>query len=252
MRQLALALCFSLSLAACGGGQQTRGQLQPERAAQINLELGIDYFRKGRLEQAKEKIEKALEQDSRNASAHAAAGLLYDRLNDERKADSHFQRALSLDSKNPEVRNNYAAFLCQRGQHDRGEKMALTALNDALYKTPEIALLNAGNCSRNAGRLDAAEAHYRKALERRPRFAPVLFQMADLELHQKNFMAARAFLERHMEIARASAASLYLGYRIERELGNLQAADGYARRLRNEFPTSSETKELIQSERRAG
>ena len=42
--------------------------------------------------QAKDKIERSLSQNPRNANAHAAAGLLYSRLNDIDKADSHFDR----------------------------------------------------------------------------------------------------------------------------------------------------------------
>ncbi|HKQ84528.1 MAG TPA: type IV pilus biogenesis/stability protein PilW [Steroidobacteraceae bacterium] len=244
------ALCVMLS--ACATQQSSMPKAQPERAAEINLELGIDYLRKGNLEQAKEKIDRALEQDSRNAKAQAAAGLLYDRLGEQNKSESHFERAISLDSKNPEIRNNFAAILCQRGKYERGEKMALAAISDPLYKTPEVALMNAGNCRRSAGDVKGAEEHFRKALERKPRFGPALYQLADLEFGQQNYMPARAFLERYMEVARANSASLWLAYRIERQLGNAAAADSYARRLRNEFPTSNETKELIQSERRPG
>lgn len=222
---------------------------QPERAAEINLELGVDYLRKGNLEQAKEKIERALNQDPRNAKANAAAGLLYDRLGEQRKSEQHFDRAISLDSKNPEIRNNYAVILCQHRVFDRGEKMALSALSDPLYKTPEVALMNAGNCRLSAGDSKGAEGHFRKVLERKPRYAPALFQMAELEFEQNNHIAARAFFDRYMEVARPSSAGLWLGYRIERELGNASAADNYARRLRNEFPTSNETKELIESQK---
>jgi type IV pilus assembly protein PilF len=247
---IALAAC--LMLVGCGGQQSSMPKAQPERASEINLELGVDYLRKGKLEPAKEKIDRALEQDPRNAKAHAAAGLLYDRMGDERKSESHFERAISLDAKNPEVRNNFATVLCQRGRYERGEKMALTAIAEPFYKTPEVALLNAGNCARGAGDLKRAETHYRSALDRRPRFAPVLYQMADMEFDQKNYLSAKAFLARYMEVARASPAGLWLAYRIERELGNAPAADGFARRLRNEFPTALETKELIEIERRPG
>jgi type IV pilus assembly protein PilF len=225
---------------------------QPQRAAEINLELGVDYLRKGNLEQAKEKIERALSQDPRNAKAHAAAGLLYDRLGQYSKSESHFDRAVSLSPKDPEIRNNYAAILCQRGKYERGEKMALVATQDPLYKTPEIALLNAGNCRLSAGDVKGAETHFRAALQRKPRFGPALYQMAEVEYQQGNYLSARGFMERYMDVVRPNAASLWLAYRIERELGNTAAAETYARRLRNEFPTSNETKELIEAERRSG
>jgi type IV pilus assembly protein PilF len=204
---------------------------------------------KGNLEAAKEKIDRALEQNPRNANAHAMAGLLYDRLGDSSKADNYFQRALSLDGKNPEIMNNYAAFLCKSGRYDRGEKYALQAGGNPLYKTPERAYMNAGICQRQAGNLSRAEEHYRRALGIRPKLGGALFEMAELELQQANYMPARAFLERYLEVSKTSPATLWLGVRIERGLGNTTGANSYAARLKNEYPTAVETRELLESER---
>ncbi len=225
---------------------------QPERASEINLEIGIEHFRKGNLPQAKERIDRALEQNSRNAKAHMAAGLLYDRLGEMRKADSHFERALTLEPKNSEIANNYAVFLCKNERYDRGEKFALQAAANQLYATPEVAYVNAAGCARANKNTDRAEQHYRKALSVQPRFGPALFALAEVELEQRNYLSARGFLQRYMEGARTSPASLWLGHRIELGLGNAAAADQYAQRLKNEFPQSAETRLLLQSERNSG
>ena len=87
---------------------------KPERAAEINLELGIEHLRKGNLQQAKDKIDRSLEQNPRYGRAHLVAGMLYNRLGDERKAEMHFERAVALEPKNPEFKNNYAVYLCQQ------------------------------------------------------------------------------------------------------------------------------------------
>lgn len=231
---------------------QQMSKPQPERAAEINIEIGIDHLRKGNLQQAKDKIERALEQNPRFARGHLIAGMLYSRLGDEHKADSHFQRAISLEPNNPEIKNNYAAFLCQKNRFERGEKMALEAAGDPLYKTPEVAYLNAGNCARSSGDLPRAEENYRRALNGKPRFAEALFAMADLEFHQTEYLSARAFLERYLEVGRTSAATLWLGVRIERGLGNKTQAQHYAQRLKSEYPSAVQTKELLESERNPG
>jgi len=229
--------------------EQSKPEVKLDRASEVNEQLAIDYLVKRNLSAAKEKIDRALEQNPRNASAHAIAGLLYDQLGDNSKADSYFQRALSLDGKDPETLNNYAAFLCKNGRYDRGEKYALQASGNPLYKTPERAYMNAGICQRQAGNLSRAEEHYRRALGIRPKFAGVLFEMAELELQQANFLPARAFLERYLEVSKTSPATLWLGVRIERGLGNKTGANNYAARLKNEYPTAVETKELLESER---
>jgi type IV pilus assembly protein PilF len=225
---------------------------QPERAAEINLELGIDYLRKGNLQQAKDKIDRSLEQNPRSAKAQSVAGMLYDRLGETSKADGHYQRAVSLEPNNPDIKNNFAVYQCQKKRFDRGEKLALEAAANPLYKTPEIALLNAGNCARGAGELQRAEETYRRALTIKPRFGEALFQMADLEYQQKDYMSARGFLERYLEVGRTSPATLWLGVRIERGLGNKAQAQHYAQRLKSEYPSAIQTRELLESERNPG
>jgi len=225
---------------------------QPERAAEINLEIGLDHYRKGNLAQAKEKIDRAVEQNPRNGKAQIAAGLLYDRLGDTSKADGYFARGLALDPQNPDIQNNYAVYLCQKGRYERGEKMALEAATNALYRTPEIAYVNAANCARDAGNLKRSEESLRKALGVRPRFEEALLQMADLEYKQEDYLSARGFLERYMAVGRTSPVTLWLGVRIEKGLGNITAAQNYAERLKNEYPRAAQTKELLESERNPG
>ena len=252
----AVVSLFAASLLGLAGCMTTTDKPlstpEPERAAAINLEIGLDYLRKGNLAQAKEKIDRAVEQDPRNAKAQIAAGLLYDRLGETSKADDHFARGLSLDPKNPDIQNNYSVFLCQKGRHARGEKMALDAAANPLYRTPEIAYVNAANCARDAGDLKRAEAHLRNALAVRPRFGEALLQVAELAYQQADYLSARGFLERYMAVSQTSPATLWLGVRIERGLGNSTAAQSYATRLKNEYPRAVQTKELLESERNPG
>ena len=252
-RRALVLLCASFAMTACVTEHTDRmPKPQLDRASDLNLELGYDYFRKGKLNEAKEKIDKAVEQNPRSANAQAAAGLLYDRLNEPRKAENHFEKAVSLDPKNPDIQNTYAAFLCARNRFSAGEKYALQAATNPLYRTPEFALLNAGNCAVGAGELARAEEHYRRSLKIKARFGEALFKMADLEYRQTNYLSARAFLERYLELGRPDAGTLWLALRIEKGLGNNAAAQSYAQRLKSEYPSAVETKELIESERNSG
>jgi len=246
-----LCLCAA-ALGACTSSGSQFGKPQPERAAEINLQIGIDHLRKGNLVQAKEKIERSLEQNPRDGNAHSVAALLYARLDEAGKADSHYQRAIALLPEDPQIKNNYAAYLCQRARYSRGEKLALEAARNPLYTTPEFGFLNAGNCARTGGDLKRAEEHYRRALEIKPRFAEALLQMSELEYLQGQHLSARAFLERYLVVARSNPATLWLGVRIERSLGNEQQAMQYAQRLKSEYPKAAQTRELLESERNPG
>ncbi len=248
------ATIVAVGLVALGGcaGNSLVKRPQPERAAEINLELGVEHLRNGNLQQAKDKIDRSLEQNPRYGRAHLVAAMLYNRLGDERQAESHYERAIALEPKNPEFKNNYAVYLCQQKKYERGQRVALEAAADPLYKTPEVALMNAGNCALSAGDMKGAEDNFRKALAAKPRFGEALFQMADLEYRQTEYMSARAFLERYLEVGRTSPATLWLGVRIERGLGNKAQAQHYAQRLKSEYPSATQTRELLESERNPG
>jgi type IV pilus assembly protein PilF len=207
-------------------------------------------MKQGNLAAAREKIDRALEQNPRTADVQMIAGFVYDRLGEDRKAQSHFDQAVKLGGKdNPDVLNNAAVFNCRKGDKKRGEELFLEAAGSPLYRTPEVAYQNAGLCARSNGRPKEAEGYFRQALAIKPKMPEPLLQLADIQQAAGNGLQARAFLQRYQDVAAASPASLWLGYRIEHDLGDRAAADEYARRLRTEFPTSEEAGKLLDSER---
>lgn len=248
---LALGMLLMLPLSGCVSSQ-SRFSTQPDRAAELNLELGIEHLRRGNLAQAKERLDRSLQQNARNPMAQVASGLLYDRLGDRARADNHFARALSLAPDDPDVQNNYAAYLCRTGRFDRGEKLALQAAGNALYRSPEVAYVNAGSCARGAGRFDEAQSSLRRAVTIKPDFGEALFQLAELSHEQADHLSARGFLERYQQAAGVGPDMLWLGVRIERALGNDEAVQRYGQRLKSEYPSASQTQALLDSEQNAG
>lgn len=238
-----LSLCAPLAAA-----QQT--QAEREKAAAINAELAITYMKQDNLRAAREKVDRALEQNPRSVEAQMAAGFVYDRLGEDKKAGAHFEQAVKLGGRdNPEALNNAAVFHCRKGSKKRGEELFLQAAASPLYRTPEVAFANAGHCARADGRPKEAEQYFRQALARRPDMADPLLAMAGLQHDAGNHMQARAFVQRYHEAAAATSQSLWLGYLIEIGAGDATAAEEYARRLRMEFPTSAETAQLFERER---
>lgn len=252
MRRRALVVAAAvLSLCAPLAGAQQK-QSDREKAAAINAELAITYMKQDNLRAAREKADKALEQNSRSPEVQMAAGFVYDRLGEDKKAGAHFEQAVKLGGKdNPDVFNNAAVFQCRKGNKKRGEELFLQAAASPLYRMPEVALANAGHCARADGRPKDAERYFRQALARNPNMPDPLLSLADIQHGAGNDMQARAFVQRYHEAAPATAQSVWLGYRIERGAGDAAAAEEYARRLRMEFPTSTEAAQLSEQERQA-
>ena len=232
-------------VASAGSAREQRDQ-----AAEINTELALAYMREGDLASAREKIEKALQQNSRTAKTQMAAGFIYDRLHDKRKASNHYEQAVRLGKDDPDVLNNAAVYFCRTGEYKRGEQYLLEAAASPLYRTPAAAYVNAGRCARSDGRVKEAEQHFRKALALNPKQPDALLQMAELAQSGGNGLQARAFLERYTAVGPPTASSLWLGRSIELALGDAEQAQRYALRIKNEFPMSAEAGRLFDEEQR--
>lgn len=252
----ALALGIALASAGCTttttGSDSTDREASPREAANYNAQLAIAYMRQGNLAMAREKIDRALDQDSNNASVQTAAGLLYERLGDDRKAESHYAAAMRIKPDDPDVLNYYGVYLCRNNRANEGEKLFLKAARNPVYRTPEMAYNNAGLCMRNAGKLDEAEKHFQQALALKPKFADALLQLADLTFERGRMTDAQALVQRYLGSQPANAQILWIGVRVERTLGNRASADAYAKRLKSEFPKTEQTRALLASERQSG
>lgn len=219
-----------------------------QQAAEINTQLALEYLRQGKLEAAQEKIDKSLKQNPHTAETQMAAGFVYDRLGDHKKALAYFDQAAKLGKDNPDVINNVAVFLCRNGDRKRGEEYFLKAATSPLYKTPAVAYTNAGRCAREDSRPKDAEQYFRKALTFQADQPDALLQLAEVTHELGNNMQSRAFLQRYLAVAPATASTLLLGNRVERALGARDQAADYANRLLRDFPTSDEAATLQQEQ----
>ncbi len=245
MNKLALPAFFvgMLLVAGCASSN-TRPEVSDEDAARFNVQLGVSYLQRGNLQDARDKLERAVEQDPSFPSAHAALGFLYERVGEMDKAGVHLRRAAQLSPNDAAMQNNYGGFLCRRGERKAGIEYFERAARDAFYRTPEVAWTNAGVCARGIPDLEAAENYLRRALEINHTYPDALLQMADIKLAAGEAFNARAFMQRYEAVATATAVSLDLGRRIELLAGDTRAAALYERRLRQEFPESRETRRL--------
>jgi len=224
-------------------------------AAQYNMQLGVSYLRQNNLPAARDKLEKALEQDPGLATAHAALGVVFERLEDPDGAEMHYRRAVDLDGSDPDNLNALAVFTCSRKQKP---KEALKLFDRAIsiplsVKNANRTMLytNAGTCAKRVD-LARSEAYLRGALAQNPKFPDALYQLADVSLERGNPLQARGFIERYLAAGKPTAAALWLGVRIEQSLNDTAAARRYGEQLRRDFPDSSETRLLLQQSRSSG
>jgi len=218
--------------------------------AQLQTQLGVGYLREGQTDQAYQRLTAAVDIDPTYAPGHNALGLLYERLRQSDKAGAHYARATVLDPSLAAARNNYGGWLCRRERYAEAIEQFEQAAANPLYEAPELTLYNAALCVERRGDTDAATEYLRRSLERNPKFPQALLKMSELSLAASNPLSARGYLQRYLEVGSHGPTSLWLGIRIERELGDKNAVSSYAMLLKSKFPDAPETKKLLASEGR--
>lgn len=246
----AIAL-LTLLLVMPAAGQQAAESPGAE-AARANARLAIEYLKREQLTVARDKIEKALRQNPRDATVQMSAGVVFERLRDTERAEKHFRLALRADADSPEAQNALGAFLCRSKEYAKGEAMFLKAARNPLYRTPEVAYTNAGVCARSEGDLERAEQYLRAALAVHAQYPETFVQLAGVLHGRGHHLQARAFVERFLAAAPATAEVLLLGHQIEMALNDRDAAAAFAERLRREFPGSVQLRMLDELQHRNG
>ena len=209
-------------------------------SAKIHVDLGMAYLEVGRYAVALDEARTALASDPAYSPAYHLMGLVYMFIHDPNAARANFLRALEITPNDPEFNNSYGWFLCTTGQEQAGlERLALAARNP-YYRTPTRAHANAGLCHLRQGDDVAAEAEFRRAVELDASNAQATYQLAAIAYRRGAYEAARAYLVQLHQQNEPTAASIWLGLRTARRLGNREAQSSYAAQLRGRFADSAE------------
>jgi type IV pilus assembly protein PilF len=210
--------------------------------AELHTELAAGYYERGQFDVALEELGVASQLDPAYPKIYNVYGLVYTMLDDPQKAESSFARALSLAPDDSEIRHNWGAYLCTHGRPAESIAEFEQVLRNPLYKSPEVALINAGKCSAAIGRNAEAESYFRRALVLQPGNATASYNLALLTYKSGRLAEARALMRPVVQQANPPAEALFLGVCIERKLGDRGAEASYTSQLRNRYPDAAETR----------
>ncbi len=252
MRLLSYCL-LTLLLIGCASRDGGNGvQQDPSRAqesAKIHTELAGMYYERAKYGFALEELAIALKKDSDYAPAYSVRGLVNMALLEDEQAERDFKHSLDLDENSSAAHNNYGWFLCQRGREMESVKQFMAAVKNPLYATPEKAFLNAGLCSKKAGKMSEAEGYLKRALIMQPKMPEALLGMAELSFAKADYAGAKSYFLRFTQGgAELTAANLLLAIRIERKMGDRNSEASYKVQLRKRFPDSRETQLMLSGE----
>lgn len=241
--------CLAGLLAGCASGgdmagaQPGSGRGADLRRVAIRLQLAAGYYEQGQLAVALDEVQLALRADPDSADALGMQGLIYAGLGETGLAEDSFLRGLRLAPRNPDLNNNYGAFLCHGGRAERAMPFFEAALASAAYRSPGEALNNAGAC-RLALRQDAeAERHLLLAWQLTPARSATNANLARIYYGRRDFVRAGFFITQLADTATMDSLTadvLWLAVRVQHQLGEAGAEADWAAHLRRRHAGSRE------------
>jgi len=244
--RIIIAAFISISLAACSsvpvGGGTTVKKDEPnlKDASEINVKLAVGYMQRQQYSAARDKLEKAIEQDPKNLVAYKTLAYLYAVLGLEDEAISKYNEALDLKPNDSDLLNSYGAFLCSIDRLDEAQEKLKQAYSNPFYESIYLAQSNAGSCLIKQGKYKEAEALLRKSLRVDSKLPGSLISMADIGIKTDRYLMARAYIERYHAVKAPSPESLWIQIQAEKGLGSQDYYKKYVQQLINDFPDSDE------------
>lgn len=151
-------------------------------------------WRAGRLAEAAEAHERALQLDPNMANSHVGLIGLYAKLGSADRVESHYRAALRRASKDPRTHYFYGEFLVKTGRPQE----AIPALERAVAIEPDHAeaLNNLGIAHERLGDLKKAGEYYRAATKVEPGHRSALFNLGRVLTDQKRAQEGISYLKR--------------------------------------------------------
>jgi type IV pilus assembly protein PilF len=218
-------------------------------AAADNVALAMAYIQEGNLGRAKEKIDRAMQEDPTNPNVHSVMAMFYERVNDQKRAESEYREAMRLAPTDPGPVLFYGVYLCGQHRVDEGVTKMLQAARNPLYRTPEAAYTDIGVCLITAHRDEEAESAFKRALGARADYAEGAYQLAALQLAHGRALEARDLVRKFIAQYNPTPELLLVGLRASRTLGDANGAVQFTKILRTDFPNSEQARSLTADSR---
>jgi type IV pilus assembly protein PilF len=216
----------------------------PAYRAQLHAEIAAGFYERGQMQVAMQELDEAMKLDPTNAKIYNVYGLVYAVLGEDANAQRNFQQAVSLAPNDSEIRQNWGWFLCTHGRPRESIPEFEMAIKNPLYKSPDVALTNAGKCSIEFGDNRAGETYLKRALAINPGNISTAYNLALLMYRESRIEEARTLMRRVMAAPNPAPDALYLGMCIERKASDRVTEASYVQQLKSRYPESAEAKAI--------
>ncbi len=240
---MTLVLLLSACVSETTGGFSAEGS--SALAMERYLQLARGYVEQNDLPAARRHLSNAAAINNNNSDLHGTWALIYTLEGDLGLADDSFRRAIRLDSRNSQVRNNYAAFLFANDRPREAYNQLAVVVEDTGYPARAQAYENMGLAALRLGETANAEAAFMRALQLNGNRVRSILELTDIHLNRGNIAEAATYYERYLTVHEFfniahTPRSLWAGIRLEQLRSNEAAMQSYAATLQSMFPDSNE------------
>jgi type IV pilus assembly protein PilF len=214
--------------------------------AMTRISLGLGYLKMGNTTQAKLNLEKAKRFSPKLVQVYTAFAHYYDVVGEVELATESYEKALSINSDDPDTLNNYGVFLCRHEKYQAAEKYTLQAIAIPTYLMVSQSYENLALCELKAKKYAKADKYFTKSIQHSPNRASALLQMVRLQYIFADYKTAQQYLRRYEKATRRfSPEALALAYKVFEKQRSRKVAKNYASMLVKLFPNSYQAKQYI-------
>lgn len=239
---------FMVHLTACSIFSKPSVPMTGSQAADANVQLGLAYLQTGDVQRAHQKLLLAEQQAPDSLQTQGAMGYFLENTGNSSSADAYYRRAIALNPRSGAAQNNYAAFLCRRGNYREADQHFLLALQDPSYLNGAQVYENAGLCAMQIPNNTKAKAYFSQAVMQDPNRSLAWLELSQISYQEKDYQQAQSYLDHYLQLTKEpSANALRLAANLASVLGNQSAAANYTLMLSTRFPDSDAYKTLMRS-----
>lgn len=236
-----------LALLVQGCVTTTNSTFKADKQAEVasRVKAATDYLNQGNTEKAIVHLKRALELDPNSAPVHDTLAQVFWKTGEYELAQEHFRKAIASDPKFSRARNNYAAFLYERGDTRGAIRELEHVVADTLYESRGAAFANLGRAYQKVGETAKAEEALARAVKMDRRQWPAMLELAAINYDRGDHEQAARYYEQFRRLApRQTPRSLLLGIRLARLAGDRDAEASYSLQLKSMYPDSAEYREF--------
>jgi type IV pilus assembly protein PilF len=212
----------------------------PQRRAQIRLELGANYYQSRQYALAIEELRQSLSAEPNFAPAWGMLGLVYMDLGETARAEESFQRALKIAPDDSELLNNYGWFLCQTERPREAIPQFEAAVRTRSTPRPRVRCTMPASARCEAATKRPPSRSFQRSFQLDARNPVAMFHLSEIYLKRGDLERSRFLSQRLLSLYPASAETLWLAIRVDRRVGDRDSIASLSSQLRRQFPGSRE------------